>query len=105
MGIFGMDDNELEKMVATHPLTVFSKLVADNPGNKVYQTCLDNEVHNAAESLAEYVAVEQLEMIECIMSNLPDGVVKTDNKEFNDMLMNADIIRRVIAEVRRIKGW
>lgn len=105
MRMFGMDDNELEKMVATHPLTVFSKLVADNPGNKVYQQCLDNEVHNAAESLAEYVAVEQLEMLEYILSCIPDGVVKTDNKEFNDMLMNADIIRRIITEIRRIKGW
>lgn len=104
-GMFGMDDNEIEKMVATHPLTVFSKLVADNPDNKVYQKCLDNEVHNAAESLAEYVAVEQLEMIECIMSNLPDGVVKTDDEKLNDMLINVNAIRRIIAEVRRIKGW
>ena len=105
MKMFGMDDNELEKMVATHPLTVFSKLVADSPDNKVYQQCLDSEVHNAAESLAEYVAVEQLEMLEYILRCIPDGVVKTDDKEFSDMLMNAAIIRRVIAEVRRIKGW
>ena len=99
-----MDDSELEKMVATHPLTVFSRLVADNPENKVYQKCLDNEVHNAAESLSECVAVEQLEMIECILSNIPNGVVKTDDDEFSEMLMNADIIRRIIAEVKRIKG-
>ena len=104
MGMFGMDDNEIEKMIATHPLTVFSKLVADNPDNKVYQKCLDNEVHNAAESLSERVAVEQLEMIESILSYLPNGVFKTDDEELNDMLMNADIIRRIIAEVRRIKG-
>ena len=105
MKMFGMDDNELEKMVATHPLTVFSKLVADNPDNKVYQQCLDSEVHNVAELLSECVNVEQLEMLEYILSCIPDGVVKTDNKEFNDMLMNADIIRRIITEIRRIKRW
>lgn len=105
MEIFGMDDNELEKMIATHPLTVFSKLVADSPDNKVYQQCLDSEVHNVAESLSECVVAEQLEMIEYILRCIPDGVVKTDDKEFSDMLMNAAIIRRVIAEVRRIKGW
>lgn len=105
MEIFGMDDNELEKMIATHPLTVFSKLVAESPGNKVYQQCLDSEVHNVAESLSECVVAEQLEMIERILGCIPDGVAKTDDKEFSDMLMNAAIIRRVIAEVRRIKGW
>ena len=105
MGIFGMDDNEIEKMVATHPLTVFSKLVADNPDSKVYRQCLDNEIRNVAESLSECVAVEHLEMIERILSCIPNGVFHTDDDELNDMLVNADAIRRIIAEVRRIKGW
>ena len=104
MGMFGMDDDEMEKMIATHPLTVFAKLVADNPENKVYQQCLDNEIRTAAESLSEHVPVEQLEIIEHILSVLPDGMLRTENNELNEMLMNAGIIKRIIAEVKRIKG-
>ena len=50
-GMFGMDDNEMKRLIETHPLTVFSKLVADNPDSKVYRQCLDNEIRNVAESL------------------------------------------------------
>ena len=105
MEMFGMDDNEMKRLIETHPLTVFSKLVADNPDSKVYRQCLDNEIRNVAESLSECVAVEHLEMIEHILSCIPNGVFHTDDDELNDMLVNADAIRRIIAEVRHIKGW
>ncbi len=102
--MFGMDDNEMEKMLATHPLTIFSKLVAEEPNNKVYQQCLEGEIHNAAESLAEHVGIEQLEFIEHVLSAIPDCDIRTENEELNEVFMNASIIKRIIAEVKRIKN-
>ena len=103
MGMFGMDD-DLNRMIDTHPLTVFSKLLAENPENKVYRQCLDSEVKTAAESLSEHLSAEQIEVFDRIVGILPDELLVNADGEIGELFINVSVMRKILAEVRRIKG-
>ena len=106
--MFGMDDNEIEKMLESHPLTVFSKLVSDDPNNKVFKKCLDNEIESAAKQLAENVGEDQLVVIEHIINLVPDDASMVagiaGNKEMREVALKVSIIKRILAAVKKVKG-
>jgi len=100
-----MNEDDINKMIATHPLTVFSKLVADSPGNKVYQLCLDKEINQAAMALVEKLPPEMIACLERLFSSLPEHPANLEylDDEMKDLLMSASIVRKVLAKAREIR--
>lgn len=97
-GMFeGMDREEVEKMLQTHPLTVFSRLAHDDPSNKVYQQCLAAEIDEAATTLMENLNDLQFSLLEHVLKILPE------RNGGDDEAIRINVIRKVIAEVRRRK--
>lgn len=104
-GMFGMGDEEMNRMLETHPLTVFSKLAYGDPGNKVYQKCLENEILEAARSLSENLSDDRIRFVERIIGMFPEKIERDpDDPETRDIAMRMEVIRRIFAEIRRIRG-
>lgn len=95
----GLDGEEIEKMLSLHPLTVFSKLVDENPESKLYQQCLENEISKAADSIIENMGEEQIAFFEGIISLVPDNF-GDDDKE---IAMKLRVIKRIFEAVHRKK--
>ena len=105
-----MDNDDIERMLNLHPLTVFSKLASENPTSKLYQKCLQNEIDTAAETLGDNLRDEQLMFLEHLIDNLPEHRIRSDTKEGRDIAIKVNVIKRIFAAVRKLRekrsrGW
>lgn len=106
--MFGMNDGDMDNLLERHPLTVFSRLAYDEPDNKVYRQCLENEIQNAAESLSDSIGDAQIVFIEHMLDALPamrERKPPSDDEEremLKDIEMKVDVIRRIMNAIRKI---
>ena len=100
---FDPDNEGINRAVETHPLTVFGRLLASDPGSKLYRQCLDNEIGEVAKSIAPYVTEVQMLFVEHMLSKVPDVEPSAvDDMETREIIVRTGVIRRIFAEVRRL---
>ena len=76
-----LNGSELDKQIENHPLSVFTKLYADDKNNKVYKECLENEIETAINQLSKETNIEMIEFFKNILEKCD-----MDEKELNQML-------------------
>lgn len=106
-GMNGMNDDDISRMVDTHPLSVFAKLADEDPKNKHYQQCLDYEIELAAQNMLDNMEIEQIEFIEHIVNMIPENLEISGHRiasesEIKSVLKRLHIIKRVFAKVHEL---
>lgn len=76
-----LNGSELDKQIENHPLSVFTKLYADDKNNRVYKECLENEIETAINQLSKETNIEMIMFFKNILDKCD-----MDEKELNQML-------------------
>ena len=98
-------DDELKRIVRLNPLAMFAKLKSENPGNKVYEQCYDNELKEAVDSVCEKMGLGQIVLLRGLLcsimfdvsnSNIFDGMDEEQLEELKEVVMFSKIADEVL---------
>lgn len=102
--IKNMGDGEKEN----HPFSVFLRLYSENPNNKVYKNCLENEIDNVVQTLNDKIDNSILfflkEMIDsCFVSDEELDLVVTEKKLKDEIKIQQYAITEIIRRVYELR--
>lgn len=95
--MFGMemDGEEIDKYVESLPISIFMRLHHENPQNKVYQKCLEQEIDNTSNEFIASLGLEQIVGLEVIFTILEHAINAMGIDEHDDKLMRIRMMRKI----------
>ena len=101
-GMFDLNNDEIDKMVDSHPLNVFSKLSNEDPGNALYQKCLDDEIKLAAKGFMEACGHE-LPFMEMVVEMIEQRANEDASVIDEESRIRMKTIKKIFAEIHRMQ--
>lgn len=97
--MFEFNENNLEN----YPLDIFIKLCYENKGNKVYESCLKEEIKNTISSLINDMSVEEITTLKFLI-DLNKKVIENNGNNIDGLLkLKVDIMNEIVEQVYNIK--
>lgn len=97
--MFEFNENHLEK----YTLDIFIELCYENRGNKVYESCLKEEIKNTISSLIKEMSTEEITTLKFLI-DLNKKVIETGGNNIDGLLkFKVDIMNEIVEQVYNFK--